>query len=330
MNSVLWLLWAALLAVSVSLTRNPFYLAIAVLALASVWLAVESRRPLGRPAPRLPLLAAVFLLPWSTVVNALLAHVGDRVLVRLPPWPVVGGPITWNAVLYGALTGTALTCLLIGMSMLHAVLDRHELLRLVPPRQRALALTVAIALNALPSFAAAARDTVDVLRFRGQWRPLAILRTAVPAVLYRGMDYSLALAEVLEVRGFGTQEPDQHGRPFGWLLLLSGWFLVVGAAIASAGSLLLVGIVCLAAAGLRSARRAWPGLRTLPWSRAAWLVAATLLLAGSLFALSLRLPATDLAYSPYPTLRWPGFAPLAGLAYLALAIPALALGRVRR
>lgn len=318
------------LATSVSLTRNPFYLAIAGLALTAVWIAVDAVRPLGRPAPRLPLLASAFLLPWSTVVNALLAHVGDRVIVRLPAWPVIGGPITWNAVLYGALTGAALTCVLFGLSILHAVLDRHEVLRLVPPHQRTLALTLAIALNVLPSFAAAARDTVDIVRLSGQRGALTVLRTVVPAVLYRGMDYSLALAEVLEVRGFSARQSGQRGRPLGSLLLLVAGFLAVGATITGSGFIFLAALACLAAASTRSARRAWHGIRILPWPRPASIVAACLLLAGGCFVLSLGLPTSDLAYSPYPTLRWPGFAPVSGLAYLALVVPALALGRGRR
>jgi len=330
MNSVLWLWWAALLASSVSLTRNPFYLAIAALALMSVWLAVDATRPLGRGAPRLPLFAGAFLLAWSTVVNALLAHVGDRILLRLPPWPVIGGPVTWNAVLYGALTGLALTCVLFGMSILHAVLDRHELLRLVPARRRVLALTLAIALDVLPSFATAARDALEALRFRGRGSVLFALRTAIPAVLYRGMDYSLALAEVLEVRGFGRSEPERHSWSIGSLLLLLGSFLAVGAAVAGSALVLAIAFACLAGAALLSARRVWNGVQMLSWPPAARMVALGLVVASGLFALSLRLPASDLAYTPYPALRWPGFAPLTGAVYLALALPAFPRGRVQR
>lgn len=132
MNGALWLAWAILLALAISVTRNPFYLALALLAVLSVRIAVNTTRPLGRAAPRFAVLAALVLIGWSTVVNVLLAHVGDRVITRLPPWPVIGGPLTFNALLYGALTGIALATVLIGISLLHAVLDRHEALRLVP------------------------------------------------------------------------------------------------------------------------------------------------------------------------------------------------------
>ncbi|MCX7623200.1 MAG: hypothetical protein RMK01_09970 [Thermomicrobium sp.] len=322
MNSLLWLLWAMLLAASVSLTRNPFYLALACTALAGVWVAVDGARPLGRPAPRLPLLAGAFLLPWSTLVNALLAHVGDRVMVRLPPWPVIGGPITWNAVLYGALTGLALTAVLFGMSVLHAVLDRHELLRLVPADQRVLAVTLALALNALPAFASATRDVVEALRFRSRRRSLLALRGGIPAVVYRGMEYSLALAEVLEVRGFGARLTARRRWPIGSLLLSLGTFLVIGAVLSGFAVVLVLGFACLALALALAVRRTWPALRALAWSRAASVAAGTLLLASGLFALGLRLPESDIAYSPYPVLRWPGFALPVGVAYFALVVPA--------
>ncbi len=327
MNSVLWLLWAALLAAAVSSTRNPWYLAVTALALASVWVAVDRVRPLGRPAPRLPLLAGAFLLPWSTVVNALLAHIGDRVLLRLPPWPVIGGPITWNAALYGALTGLALTSLLLGMSILHATLDRHELLRLVPVHQRTVALTIALALHTLPAFATAARDILETLQLRGRTSPLATLRVVVPAVLYRGMDYSLALAETLEVRGFGTSVPHRRQWPLTALLLLVGSFLAVGAAVSGFGIAWAVAYACLASAGLLSVRRAWPRLRTLRWGKPAALALGLLVFASIAFAVSLRDAASDLAYSPYPQLRWPGFTLIAGLVYLSLASPAFLSGR---
>ena len=324
MNAIIWLLWALVLVLAISVTRNPFYLSLAALALAAVWIAVETTRPLGRQAPRLPFLAAGFLLPWSTAVNALLAHIGDRVLFRLPAWPVIGGPITLNAAFYGFLTGIALTTALAGTTLLHAVIDRHQALRTIPPNQRVLATTLAIALNALPAFATAARDAVEASRLRGlalpRWRQLQIV---LAAILYRGIDYSLATAEVLETRSFAVPHRASPGAQASWLALLGASFVVIGGSLAGKPSLALAGVAGLSIGSALIVRSTWRNLRTLRWSRANAVTASLLLAASILLVLSLHDSAADLAYSPYPVLRWPGFSPLAGLTFLLLATPAL-------
>jgi len=324
MNAIIWLLWALVLVLAISVTRNPFYLSLAALALAAVWIAVETTRPLGRQAPRLPFLAAGFLLPWSTAVNALLAHIGDRVLFRLPAWPVIGGPITLNAAFYGFLTGIALTTALAGTTLLHAVIDRHQALRTIPPNQRVLATTLAIALNALPAFATAARDAVEASRLRGlalpRWRQLQIV---LAAILYRGIDYSLATAEVLETRSFAVPHRASPGAQASWLALLGASFVVIGGSLAGKPSLALAGVAGLSIGSALIVRSTWRSLRTLRWSRANAVTASLLLAASILLVLSLHDSAADLAYSPYPVLRWPGFSPLAGLTFLLLATPAL-------
>ncbi|GBD19626.1 hypothetical protein HRbin28_00059 [bacterium HR28] len=326
MNGMLWLVWAILLALAVSVTRNPFYLALALLAVLSVRIAVNTTRPLGRAAPRFAVLAALVLIGWSTVVNVLLAHVGDRVITRLPPWPVIGGPLTFNALLYGALTGIALATVLIGISLLHAVLDRHEALRLVPGRQRVLATTLAIALNALPTFAAAARDAEEAIRFRGlAQHSLVHLRMLINAVLVRGMDYSLAVAETLEVRGFAAASRPSHRTRLGTLVFLAGGLIAIGGSIAGSGAILALGLSGLVFGLAGAAIHAWPGVRALPWPWSARVTALLLGLVAAGFVWALRDPAADLAYSPYPTLHWPGFSPVVGAAYLLLAAPAFAL-----
>ncbi len=324
MNGVLWIVWAGLLALGLSATRNPYYLALAVLAMTAVWITVDTTRPLGRPAPRWPLLTSGFLCVWSTLVNGLLAHVGDRVLFRLPPWPVIGGPITINALAYGALTGVALGVALTGFALLQAVVDRHELLRLVPPHHRVLALIVAIALNALPAFATAARDAVLAMRVRGSpLGPLGRLRTMLQAVLYRGMDYSLATSEVLELRGFGSTAASTSRERFAPLLALSGTTLVLTGQLLGMQTIALTGLVLASSGVLMIGRTVWPSVRGIHWSPRTRIAALALISAAILLLWSIRDPASDLAYSPYPTLRAPGFTIPAGLVYLALTIPAL-------
>lgn len=326
MNSVLWLSWALFLTIAVSATRNPYYLSLAALAVTAVWLAVDTLRPLGRPAPRFPLITGGVLLLWSTLVNSLLAHLGDRVLFVLPPWPVIGGPITLNAMLYGFLTGLALSTILTAMSVLHAALNRHEALRLVPPQQRVLALTVATVLNALPSLAHAARDSYEALQIRApNLHSLARLRVILLALLNRGADYSLALAEVLEVRGFGAKRESSPQRLLHALLFVSSGFTLVLGSLSGYGLILAGGLGLFVLALTLLVWQTWVNLRTLPWPWYSWAFVASLIAAGVLFTHSLHSPRVDLGYAPYPALRWPGFSALTGLAYLVLGLPALTL-----
>ena len=128
-----WLAWVAALAVVSSVTRNPLYLILALL----IAVVVERRCAAGERSlmPFSPFRFALIVLPLAAGFNALMVHAGETVLFRLPAGlPVVGGPVTAEALAYGAINGLALTALFAAFTTLNRVVPVHELVKLYAAR----------------------------------------------------------------------------------------------------------------------------------------------------------------------------------------------------
>lgn len=331
MNALVWLTWAAVATLGVAVTRNPLYLSLALGATASVYLAVARRRPLGRPPTRLPLKVGVVIALISIVFNALTAHVGDRVLWRLPSgWPIVGGPITLNAIIYGLLTATVLLTLLIVAAVLDGALDRAQALRLVPPAFSTATTSLALALTALPIAVRAVREVREAQQARGISGPPALrLRSNLVPLLHRGLEHAFAVAETLECRGYGAGVISPWAR---WLMLavVGGLCTLVLGMVTGDGWLAALGLVSTILALFLLSCSAWPGVRRLRWSREELATLALALGSAAILLGTLALAPAELSYSTYPWLRWPPFHPVIGLAYLSLAASALLLPEERR
>ncbi len=330
MNAFVWLAWAACATLAVAVTRNPLYLSLALVAVTSTYLAVDRLRPLGHAPSRLPLRAGVAIAFTSVLFNALTAHVGDQVLGRLPPnWPIIGGPITLNAVLYGLLTATVLFTLLLVVAVLDGGLDRAQALRLLPSAFSNAAVAVAIGLTAFPFAVRAIREIREAQQVRGlSGSPLLRARSIVVPVLHRALEHAFAVAETLESRAYGTETPS---RSRGLLVAtLGGVFAltlgVIGGDRRVAASGLLIAIVALTPA----TRGILNGLRRLRWTRAEIITLAMTLAGATLWLSALAFAPAELSYSTYPRLAWPPFDTLIGLGYLSLVAPALLLSGVRQ
>ncbi|HQZ55268.1 MAG TPA: hypothetical protein PLG23_17525, partial [Thermoflexales bacterium] len=108
MNAAVWLAWALAGAAVTLSARHPLYaLLMLTIALISRETSPGDRRAISPwLLLTLPLFGAVF--------NALNAHVGDTVLLRLPEaLPLIGGPITAEALAYGAVSGLSFAVLLV-------------------------------------------------------------------------------------------------------------------------------------------------------------------------------------------------------------------------
>ena len=102
-----WLAWLAAAALPALSTRNPLYLSLTLLAVAVVYAALGRRSPLAQSWSAFVRFSALLWL-LSIPFTALTAHYGTIVLFRLPAtWPIVGGPITLEAMLYGLTGGLA-------------------------------------------------------------------------------------------------------------------------------------------------------------------------------------------------------------------------------
>jgi energy-coupling factor transport system permease protein len=274
--------------------------------------------------------------------NALSVHSGQFVLARLPEgWPIVGGPLTLEAIIAGAVNGLALFTILVVFAAFNAVVDHYQLLRATPAFLFQAGVVVSIAITFVPQMVLSAKEIRQAQRIRGhRFRGVRDLLPLVIPLLANGLERAIQLAETMEARGFGSAvEPLSHrqgilsqlgtlaalaallvglslvaffseGEPWGWALTMLG----------SAGLLII-----LAAQGRRSHRSRY---RRPQWHARDTVVAfacATVLAAVTVARLAA--PET-LSYSPYPPgSLLPPFNAWVGAALLLLTTPALAAPR---
>ncbi len=194
--------WSAAALLLVLTSTNPVYRGLVLLVAINVLLALRRR-----DAALAPLLVAVAVAAAAAVVlNTLLSHAGAHTIVVLPSQlPGIGGPVTAEAIVYGADVALGLAAAVLAVAPLSRVLYPHDLIDAFPrPLQRTAALTGA-AVNLVPAVARNAVAISEAQRMRGrsgtrlrEWHAVA-----APIAL-SALDDSLQLAEAMEARGFGS------------------------------------------------------------------------------------------------------------------------------
>lgn len=329
-------MWAVAAAVVATLTRNPLYLSI-LLAVAALQYAAAARgsaQPQAagwRALLRIALGLALLVIPF----NALSAHSGSHVLLRLPRgWPVIGGPITLEAVLWGVTSALALLALIVLFATFNLRVNQAQMLRLTPAFLYEAGLVISIALTFIPQMMLSAREIHEAQLIRGyRMRRARDMLPLVMALLTTGLERSFQLAESMEARGFGNVRAVPRSLDVLFKLfslaglggLLGGAFVLtylpaqawIGWAGLVASTLLLGGVFL--AQGRRVVRR--------PYRRDRWTWADLAGAGGALAVLAavigVRLTAAAaLHYYPYTTLL-PPFQPWLGAALLLLALPAV-------
>ena len=324
-DSRVWLLWALSASVLVMLGRNPLYLLILLL-LTRVVDALRGAPERGLSLPLLPLGLVVIL--FSTLFNFLFVHVGTTVLVRLPSaWPLIGGPLTLEAAVYGVANGLMLLTLLSIFLTFNRVVAVGDLARLAPRAFYDVGVVILVAITYVPETSRHLQQIREAQAIRGHevrgitdWRPLLI-----PLVV-GGLERALNLAEAMVARGYGARPA---GAPPAWLrvamlaillLGLLGWALVIwwgwaGWLLLGAAFGAMALLLWYAGRGVRYTR-----YRARPWTLTDSLAAVTVLL--PLLAAPF-LGSASLGYSPYPALELPPFQPVFGLLLILLIVPAV-------
>ena len=323
-----WLAWVLAAAALAMIIRNPLYTLILLLVARVVDVACGRedagiRLPLGR--------IALVVLFFATLFNGLFVHSGQTVLFNLPArWPLVGGPITVEGMVYGLETGLVLLALLFLFVTFNRVVSPGELVRLTPRAFHDLGVVVLIAMTYVPETARHLQRIREAQAIRGHrlrglvdWRPIII------PLLVGGMERAMSVAEAMVARGYGaTADREQSPRVLagvasGMLLLLVGWALAfwvgrLGWLILGAGALLL-GVLLW-----RNGRRVvHTRYRPRHWShRDTLMLMAAAIPLFLLFAPWPFVARTSLGYTPYPRIHLPPFAPLVGLLLLLFSLPA--------
>jgi energy-coupling factor transport system permease protein len=311
-HPIAWLIWLAAAAAAALLTRNPYYLTLHLLAVGVVYLAFAAHTPVAR-AWAIFLRFGPFLLGFSVLANGLTVHYGDRILLMLPPtWPLIGGRVTLEAILYGLGNGLSLLALLLVFAVFNSVLAPSALLRWIPAALYQAGVIVTIALTFIPQMVLSAQ----ALERSIQWAESMESRGFAGERL-RGR-HLIVRGRVLMVIGLAGLGVGAFARAY----FLTHQALVHGLLLISSGLLLGTGAL-LSRAMRRSHYHRWLWRRhDLTLAGASGLV---LLIILGLWASAREV----LVYYPYPpSSPWPQFQPLVGLALMLLVLPALAARRM--
>lgn len=345
MHTRTWLCWLVAAAAIATLAPHPLYHILLMLAVTYVFVARRDDRPLARSFSLFARAGAIIWLGY--VIFAVVTVGGPRgatVLVTLPAFQlpvwlggiVFGGPITAEALAWGATRGLGLWTLLLIFGAFNALVDHHRLLRLAPRSLFHAGLAVTIAIAFAPGLVQAIQDITAAQRARGhRFGSLRSWWALAGPLLAGSLERALQLAEALEARGYGrtlTPRPDT-GR---LLALLAGLSSLAGALIGWlwAGPATLPVVAPLGIAGLLltgwAARRLSRSVPRTTYRRERWhrhdtiACAAAGLGLAAVAAMRLLEP-TALVYYPFPAIIAPAFDLRVGIAILLLAAPALPL-----
>jgi len=330
-HPVAWVGWLVAVLVALSTTRNPLHLVLILLGIAVVNVSISGRRE-AQYYPVSPLRFALYVVPLSALFNAATAHFGDTVLLRLPQGlPVIGGAVTLEALVYGAINGLVLSGILAAFTTLNQALPVSALIRLIPRAFYPVAVVVSIGVTFVPVTMRQFQQIRDAQAVRGHrvrglrdWLPLFL------PLLVGGLERALQLAEAMTARGFASvpeARRDTLARTAivsGLAAVLGGWLLrlVWGAEALGLGFMLIGGGLIVGALWAMGRRVPRTTYRAEPWTWRDSVVVLGAAVALAAFALP-GLDRTALIYYPYPALSPPGFDLAIGVATLGLLGPAL-------
>ncbi len=332
-----WFIWLVGVALPALLTRNPLYHSILIGALLlDMWVLRQHRFNGWGWGIILRLVGGIALA--GVLLNALTVHYGTHVWAHLPSsWPLIGGPLTWEAVLFGGASALALFTLMLLFAVWNMSMPPSRWLRMLPAALFQVGIITSIAITFVPVTVRTVREIYDAQRLRGhRFQRLWDYVPLFAPLLVDSLERSISLAESMAARGFGANvdpTPDRtrvlYQVMVGMGLLgiwgglfarmywphppLAAWMSLGG------GSVLVLGV--LWAQGRR--------VRRTRYRRWYWRVRDTALVGGSVVLLTVTLftyarsPRMWLYY-PYPPYSvQPSFEWFIGLVLVLAALPAL-------
>ncbi len=336
-----WVTWLVVNVVILSITRNPLYLVLILLCV--ILVGITLRETDGKsPQPFSLWKLGAWIILFSTAFNALTSHYGTTILFTIPGHlPVLSGPVTLEAMVYGATNGLILTGMLACFMVLNLALTVRELVSLIPQAFFPVAVVTSIAVTYLPTTIRQFKQIREAQAIRGHqmrsvrdWLPLWM------PLMVGGLEHAMQLAESMTARGFASQVSNSHRESMvsrvmmliGLVIISIGWIFQLGG-LATGGwvciilgaSLIVFGVWNLSRKSTHHAyhrqKWTWQDFTVIVVSLAI-LVICTLPIPG--------ISRDTLYYSPYPTLTLPDFSPILGTVMLGLIIPGLFVAGTKR
>ena len=328
-NAVAWTLWFVAVAILPLTSRNPLYLALLLLVVLVAFFSLPLRA--GRSSAwRLFAYVGSGVALLSVSFNVLTVHVGDRQFASLPDGiPIVGGPLTINALVYGAVSATAIATVLFAAATFNSAVRHADLVRMLPASLSRFGVAAGIALLFVPQTIAAGRDIYDAQRARGHnFRGVRDAQAFVVPLLSTAMERALLLSEALETRGFGSSAVVARPATIQRALTLGAAAALVAALFAIGTGTYPAGIALVLTAGVLSIYGTPTGnqrsrYRVLEWNTASLAVAGGSAISMGTLLFGRAAINLQLTYDTFPRIGTPGFNLVAGAAILLLLAPAL-------
>jgi energy-coupling factor transport system permease protein len=187
---------------------SPLVLVAAIVATALAGFAAGAGR-----AVRASLRLAIPLLIFMVVVNALVTHRGETILVRGWDTPVIGNTdVTLESIAAGAAIGLRVVAVILAFAVYSACVDPDRVLRVLRPLARRSAMTAGLVTRMVPLAAADGTRMREALALRGPGAG-PVGRAAMARRLVEGsLDRAVDVAATLELRGHSLPSRPQPRR----------------------------------------------------------------------------------------------------------------------
>lgn len=324
LDSRTWLTWGCCCMVPLLISRHPaIILELLLLVITVRFVCLPQAAMRWRWIIRVALLFAVV----GVVFNALTVRTGNQVA-----FDVIGWSITWNAIVYGLVSGVAMITLVLTGITTAAGLDWIALTRVLPGRLAPLAVSGSVAWSFLPGASQALGEIREAQAARGHHIRSGrdVLPIIVP-LLDGSLGRALTMSEALEARGFGASG-DEPGRTSRWTPVW-GTACILGVlsmayAISLGDQRLILPAVGLSIIGVIGILRSpQPMERTTRYREHQLQVADRIVIATALAALIMFLSLAagnfdSITFNPYPDLELPALDFRLLLALFLLLTPA--------
>lgn len=334
-----WIAWLIATVVLFSSSRNPYYLLITIGSIAIVIKSELFYQSINNPhnPRRLPFnyfRFAIILISLSAVFNAFMSHLGENIIFKIPSWiPIINGPITWEAVVYGALNGLVLFGILFAFTQINLALPVRMLIRLIPHAFYPIAVTTSIALTYVPNTVRQFHKIREAQAIRGfQIRKLSDWVPLIIPLMVGGLEQAFSLSEAMVSRGFASEEHTQTTN-LSRILILGGLLsLSIGIVFSiipdhkSIGvTLITIGVLAIIYVIIHKSKQV-PHTTYMQeyWHFRDWIVLLGICFPLGMIILPISpIDKSSLVYNPYPALSLPDFNIFIGISLLGFLSPAL-------